>query len=310
MKKYCIITNDVETTSLWNHCLSDKTGEIVYREGMPLLLDLFQKYDVKATFYFNCDIVRRHPEVVKMILPFGHEVASHGWIHEPDQAFDVLSFAEQVDHLRRSKELLEHVSGTKVVSFRAPALRVNGHTPAALIETGFLTDSSIAPQRIDMFFSFGSKQKLQWLAAPRTPYFTSSKNLARQGKGPIFEIPVNSFLLPYAGTIMRLSPNLTGIIRSFLDFEAGLFGRPLVFLFHPNELIDEEIEMRKLNRRAKSYFSYLMGDKLRYHLKLRNLGSKSLPLLENQLKYLHDKGYQFITSRAYYELATVNDQDL
>ena len=28
----CFITNDVETTSLWNHCLSDKTGEKVLQE--------------------------------------------------------------------------------------------------------------------------------------------------------------------------------------------------------------------------------------------------------------------------------------
>lgn len=41
---HCLLTNDVETTSVWNHCLSDKTGEKVLKEGMPVLLELYQKF--------------------------------------------------------------------------------------------------------------------------------------------------------------------------------------------------------------------------------------------------------------------------
>jgi peptidoglycan-N-acetylglucosamine deacetylase len=193
LKKYCLITNDVETTSLWNHRLSDKTGETVWKEGMPLLLDIYNKYDVKATFYFNGDIVRLYPEVVNMIIPYGHEVASHGWVHESDQAFDVLHYEAQVKHLKQSKEQLEDISQQRVISFRAPALRVNEYTPQALADTGFLTDSSVASQRIDMFLSFGAGKKLKWLTAPRTSYFTSPNDLSRPGNSPIFEIPVNSF---------------------------------------------------------------------------------------------------------------------
>jgi hypothetical protein len=300
LKKYSLITNDVETTSLWNHRLSDKTGEVVLKVGMPLLLEAYEKFNVKATFYFTGHIAKLYPDVVKMILPYGHEVASHGLVHDADQAFDVLTLEQQIDHLKRSKEILENICQQEVISFRAPALRVNQFTPQALAMTGFKTDSSVAPQRIDMFLSFGSKKKMKWLTAPRTPYFTKPDDLSKAGNGSIYEIPVSSFLLPYAGTIMRVSPGLVKIVRSMLNFETHRTGRPLLFLIHPNELIDEEIEFSKIDRRAKNYFAYLLGDKLRYQLKLKNLGKKALPLLINQLEYFQNKDYEFITVKDYY----------
>ena len=302
-----LITNDVETTSLWNHRLSDKTGEVVLKEGMPLLLETYEKYCVRATFYFTGHIARHYPEIVRMIMPFGHEVACHGMVHDSDKAFDVLTLDEQVDHLIRAKTILEDICNTKVISFRAPALRVNKYTPEALIKTGFKTDSSVAPQRIDMFLSFGSKEKIKWLRAPRTPYFTSSDNLTKKGSSNIFEVPVSSFLLPYAGTIMRISQGLTKVVRNMLHIESKYTGRPLLFLIHPNELIEENIEILVIDQRAKNYFAYLLGDQLRYRLKLKNLGKKALPLLIDQLEFLDKKKYQFITVKDYYNLTNNNE---
>lgn len=303
-EKISIITNDVETTSLWNHKLSSKTAEVVLKEGIPTLLELYEKYNIKSTFFFNNDIVKLFPDIVRMIIPYGHEVACHGLTHESDKAFDVLSLNQQIEHLRISKEILEDLSGHEVISFRAPALRVNEDTALALKKTGFKIDSSVAPQRLDMFFSFGSKEKMKWLFAPRKPYFTKTNDLTRKGEGDIFEIPVSSFILPYAGTIMRISPLLHNLIRSFLNLECFFTNRALVFLIHPNELINERIEIVSIQRRAKNYFAYLLGDKLRYTLKLRNLGRKAIPLFENQLKYLSKKNYKFVTAKDYFLMQT------
>lgn len=309
MNKHCLITNDVETTSLWNHCLSDKTGEVVLKEGMPSLLKLYQKYNVKATFYFTGYIANMYPEVVKMILPYNHEVACHGLTHEPDQAFDKLNLDEQVYHLFKAKNILENISNQEVVSFRAPALRVNNYTSQALQKTGFLIDSSVAPQRMDMFFSFGSLNKLKWITAPRTPHYTSPNNLARKGNSNIYEIPVSSFIIPYTGTMMRISPSITRAIRSLLVKEAEIFKRPVVFLIHPNELIEEEVTVSKIKRRANNYLSYLIGDKLRYHIKLKNLGQKAIPLLNSQLEYLQKKNFTFVTSKEYFEINTTSKNE-
>ncbi|HPD54281.1 MAG TPA: hypothetical protein PLI08_10075, partial [Bacteroidia bacterium] len=64
-KKYCLLTNDVETHSIWFNTLRDETGEKVRDEGMPILLDIYKKFGVKSTFYFVGDMVVKFPEVVR-----------------------------------------------------------------------------------------------------------------------------------------------------------------------------------------------------------------------------------------------------
>ena len=160
--KLVFFTNDVETTSLKNHCLSDRTGEKVLKEGMPILLEIYNKCNISSTFFFTGHIAEKFPEIVKMVLLEGHEIGCHGYTHFANSAFDVLNLDEQVQHLKKAKTILENISGQEVISFRAPALRVNEFTVKALELTGFKIDSSVAPQRGDMFFSFGSLKKLNW----------------------------------------------------------------------------------------------------------------------------------------------------
>src|SRR5690606_4714583 len=74
----CLLTNDVETHSIWHNGLRDETGRKVLEEGMPILLDLYERYGVKSTFYFTGYIARKFPDVVRMVVPRGHEVACHG----------------------------------------------------------------------------------------------------------------------------------------------------------------------------------------------------------------------------------------
>ena len=299
-RKICLITNDVETTSILNNCLSDKTGELVLREGMPLLLDLYQEFNIKTTFFYTAHIARKFPDIVKMIIPYGHEVASHGYTHEIDQAFDVLSLNEQIDHLTRSKKILEDISGQEVISFRAPAARVNKDTPLALKETGFKIDSSVASQRFDMFLSLGSLKKMNWLIAPRNPYFTDKNNLWKKGSGDIFEIPISALLMPYIGTTLRLFPGISHQLGKILSYEASKKGKPIVFLTHPNEFIEELSDLKKVTRRSKNYISYLFSDLIRHNLKLKNLGKKALPLYRNEIKYFFSKEFNFVTCKEYY----------
>lgn len=298
-KKICLLTNDVETHSIWYNTLRDETGVKVLKEGMPKLLDIYQKYGIKSTFYFVGDMAEKFPDVVKMIVPYGHEVASHGWTHEVDQAFDVLSFDKQKEHLIRSKKLLEDISGKEVVSFRAPALRVNKHTPLALAEAGYQTDSSIAAQRFDMFLSFGGIKKLKWLTAPRLPYRTHFDDLSKKGTGPLIEIPLTAFLFPFVGTTMRLFPRVTFLQQKLFNLESGMNSKPLVFDIHPNEFIDEHTERRVITRRTNNPVKYLLSDVIRGKMKIKNLGPKAIPIYERFIDYYVQNGYTFMTIKEY-----------
>jgi peptidoglycan/xylan/chitin deacetylase (PgdA/CDA1 family) len=287
VNKFALFTNDVETTSVWHNRLSDKTGEKVLKEGMPRLLDLYRNQQVKCTFFFTGYIAQKFPDIVRMISTDGHEVGCHGLTHQVNQAFDVLDLNQQIEQLKQAKDILEMVSDTEVITFRAPSLRVNQDTPQALEETGFKIDSSVAPQRFDMFLSFGSLKKMAWLSAPRLPYKTAQNSLQSRGVGPIVEVPISAALIPYIGTTLRL------------HLESNLNKKPIVFLFHPNEVINESDEPRTTRKRAKNLFSYLLADLLRSRLKIKNLGEASLDLLDRELAFFTKKKYSFVTIKDY-----------
>lgn len=296
---YCLLTNDVETTSIYFNCLRAETGYKVWKQGMPLLLDIYQRYNVKSTFFFCYDIVKLYPDVVKMVLPYGHEVASHGYSHEVNEAFDVMPYVKQREHLILSKKILEDISGQEVISFRAPSLRVNKWTPIALAEAGYKIDSSVPSQRFDFFLSFGSVNKFKWILAPRKPYLTRQNDLTRKGVGPIIEIPLSATFFPYVGTTLRILPGITKMQRYLLHFETALTNKPLVFDIHPNEFIEEGSISRKITRRSNNPIAYLFADLIRSKLKVKNLGLKGVPIFTDMLEFYSKQQYSFMTIKEY-----------
>lgn len=47
----------------------------------PWVLDLLDKYNIKATFFCVGDNVRKHPDIYKMVLDRGHHVGNHTFNH-------------------------------------------------------------------------------------------------------------------------------------------------------------------------------------------------------------------------------------
>jgi peptidoglycan-N-acetylglucosamine deacetylase len=291
----------VETTSIWLNTLRNETGEKVLREGMPELLDIYERHGVKSTFYYTGYIARLYPEIVKMAAESGHEIASHGKSHLKENGFDVMPFHRQKRHLIETKKLLEDISGQEVISFRAPALRVNGKTARALIEAGYKTDSSVASQRFDFFLSFGARTKFNWLIAPRKPYRTDPDNIFKKGNGPLVEIPLSAFIFPYLGTTMRIFPGLTNAHRNLLHIESSRTGKPIVFDIHPNEFIDESDEPRQITARSGNPVAYFLQDWLRSNMKVKNLGPSAIPLYEQQINYFRNRNYKSVTVKTYCE---------
>jgi len=294
------MTVDVESFSIPLNREDPGVVRQVHEEGLPRLLSLLAKHDVCGTFYFTGTFAEASPESVELVCEHGHEVGCHGYDHSPHRAFDVLSYEEQLNDLKKAKATIESVAG-EIVSFRAPALRINGDTVRALEETGFRTDSSVCSQRFDGPFTFGSKRKLKWLFAPRRPYMLSYDSVIKNGDSNILEIPISAFFLPYIGTSMRIAPKLIKILQKLLFFESQKTGKPIVFLFHPNECLDMGNKIIT-TRRTQYFLEYLFADVIRQKLKLKNLGSKSLMLLDDVLNSARIYGFTFVNARNYRRL--------
>ena len=294
-----MLSNDVETTSIWFNDLRDETGERVLKDTMPVLLDMYRKYKVKSTFFYTGHIAKLFPDIVRMIIADGHEIGSHGKSHLVENGFDIMPYEKQMRHLEYSKKLLEDISGESVVSFRAPALRVSPVTARALIETGFLIDSSVSSLRFDFFLSFGSMGKFKFLFSPRKPYFVNQNNIYARGTSSLLEVPPSAILMPFTGSTIRVFPTLGHVLRNILHFETRLTGKPLVFYMHPSEFVDESSEPRTIKRRSQNPIKYLLTDVLRARLKTRNLGPEAYPIYQKMLDWYAHSSYSFVTLSEY-----------
>src|SRR5207344_3434067 len=99
----------------------------------------------RATFFVLGHAAERHPELVREIASAGHEVGTHGWSH----AFVYRMTPERFRaELARSIELLESLSGQRVIGHRAPFFSITRDSLWALDvmrECGIRYDSSIYP---------------------------------------------------------------------------------------------------------------------------------------------------------------------
>ncbi|MCK5019875.1 MAG: polysaccharide deacetylase family protein [Candidatus Peribacteraceae bacterium] len=291
MKTY-LFTVDVEEQSLIKNRLDDDVPNQLLETGMPRVLDLLEKHQIKATFYYTGTIAESHPELVKMALDKGHEIGCHGYDHSPNRAFDVLTYEEQVTDIRKAIQAIES-AGHRPTAFRAPAARMGKDTMKVLEKFDFTTDSSISPQRFDGPMSFGSKRKMKWLFAPRGPYHPDVDSIFNRGTSSILEIPLTSLVIPYIGTLMRISPRTFRLLESVITMEVGNSDMPVVFVFHPNECIDKGIMER--NRRSDSTIEHIFGDIIRQELKVKNLGMSAITLVDDMFNRIKRKGFEFMT---------------
>ncbi len=64
----------------------EKTIYLTFDDGpipeiTPWVLNLLDKYDIKATFFCVGDNVRKHPDIYQMVLDRGHRVGNHTFNH-------------------------------------------------------------------------------------------------------------------------------------------------------------------------------------------------------------------------------------
>ncbi|MGW6456232.1 polysaccharide deacetylase family protein [Streptomyces sp. NPDC055078] len=137
---------DAESAVLWGHpAAADRMSVMSHQSygplvGVPRLLKILSRRQIQATFCVPGWTALRYPDVVRAIADAGHEIAHHGFLHEPLTGVDAKT---EADYLDRGLEALETVAGVRPVGYRAPMWEATYHTPRLLEERGFLYDSSL-----------------------------------------------------------------------------------------------------------------------------------------------------------------------
>lgn len=209
------------------------------------ILELFEKNQIKATFFTLYWVAKRYPSLIRSIVDAGHELASHGMEHKRVTQQSQLEFKTDVTE---SKKRLEDISGKAVIGYRAASYSITRETYWALDilqDAGYLYSSSIYPIRHDLY------------GIPEAPRFAYKPFADSQ----FIEIPISTIQLGNnnypcgGGGYFRLFPyQLSRWSINRLNVKQH---QSAVFYFHPWEIDSDQ--PRQQNISAKTRFRHYLN---------------------------------------------------
>lgn len=200
-----------------------ETFESRVEPAIDRLLALMAEHGATGTFFTVGWVAERHPAMVKRIAAAGHELASHTYdhvriTHQTPEAFRA--------SIRRTKQVLEELTGAPVLGFRAPSFSIVRGTEWALdllIEEGHRYDSSLFPVSRSGYGYVGGQRDPYWIDRP----------VGRLAEIPPATLRVLGQTLPAAGgAYFRILP--PALVHAALRSAAGR-GQPGTFYIHPWE---------------------------------------------------------------------------
>jgi len=209
------------------------------------ILDIFKTFGTKATFFCLGYIAEKYPKLIEAIQKDGHEIATHGFAHQ--LVYDLTADEFRKD-LKKSVEILETITGEKIVGYRAPYWTITKDSYWALdiiADEGLKYDASIYPIKTYMY------------GIPDSPIYPYE--IILEGNKNLLEIP----------------PTVVTYFGRRIPFAGGFYLRALPYKFVKSAL-------RKVNANDKATVVYLHPPEID-----ANKPKQKLPLKESILHYYH-----------------------
>jgi polysaccharide deacetylase family protein (PEP-CTERM system associated) len=207
------------------------------------ILTMLADADARATFFALGWIAERYPTLIRSIADAGHEVASHGYSHARATGQQRDQFLADI---RLAKAIIEDVTGSEVVGYRAPSFSIDARNPwafEAIAEAGYRYSSSLYPIRHDHY------------GVPSAPRF------AHPVLPGLTEVPIATVRLfrsnwpAGGGGYFRLLPY--ALSRWFIGRINGHDRQPAMFYFHPWEIDPDQ--PRVVGATAKARFRHYLN---------------------------------------------------
>lgn len=219
--------------------------------GTERLLKLFNKYNLKTTWFIPGHSIETFPEQTKMVVEAGHEIGIHGYSHENPIA---MTPQQEETVLLKCIDLVEKVSGKRPTGYVAPWWEFSNITNELLLKNGIKYDHSLMHND---FHPYYARLGDSWIRINYSqPAETWMKPLQRGHETDLIEIPANWYLddLPPMMFIKK-SPNSHGFVNPrdieqmwkdqfdwvYREYDYAVFamtihpdvsGRPQVLLMH------------------------------------------------------------------------------
>jgi peptidoglycan-N-acetylglucosamine deacetylase len=180
-------------------------GEI----GVPRLLKLFERYNLKTTWFIPGHSIETFPEQTRLIVEAGHEIGIHGYSHENPIA---MTPQQEETVLLKCIDLIEKVSGKRPTGYVAPWWEFSNVTNELLLKHGIKYDHSLMHND---FHPYYVRVGDNWTTINyEQPAEAWMKPLVRGRGTKLIEIPANWYLddLPPMMFIKK-SPNSHGFVN-------------------------------------------------------------------------------------------------
>jgi peptidoglycan/xylan/chitin deacetylase (PgdA/CDA1 family) len=138
------LTFDFDALSLWFARGMTSPGPLSRGEfgahAVPRLLRLLERYSIPTTWFVPGHTADTYPDLCRRIFDAGHEIAMHGYLHEPVSA---LGPGEERAVLARAHKALTRITGVDPVGNRTPSWDYTDDTVQSLLDLGLRYDSSL-----------------------------------------------------------------------------------------------------------------------------------------------------------------------
>ena len=210
-----------------------------------VILEIFNQYDVKSTFFTVGYFADKFPKLIKKIFDAGHELGTHTYSHMDIRKSNPQEFEKD---LTRSINAIEKITGEKVLGFRAPLFSVNQNNSWVfdILKKYLKYDSSVLPTKTPLYGING---------APREIYHPSSTDFTKNDHNESFiEIPpttyrIAKYNLPTCGGFyIRSLPYF--LIQKGID-QSNKNKNPAMIYIHPKDL---DKNMPKISEYSWHYY--------------------------------------------------------
>lgn len=255
------------TRSMWGNL------ECRVEASTDLLLSIFEKHSVHATFFILGWVAERYPKLVRRIARAGHELASHGYWHQLVYELTPEEFAKDIVD---SRDAIASATGIEVTAYRAPSFSITEQSLWALdilAENDYRIDSSIFP--ISGHDVYGVPDAKKEIHDIETNF------------GIIREFPPSAWShgrvhVPIGGGYFRLFP--TKLTFKAID-AVHAAGRPVMFYTHPWEFDPGQPRVQCVRWKSRS----------RHYVGLRRTEARLIKMLQ---KYHFDTMSAVMAERA------------
>lgn len=103
----------------------------------PQILDILDRYHVKATFFMVGRAMEQHPDIVREVIRRGHVIGNHTYTHPKNIELDTQ--AQMIRELDSCEQVIERFTGSRAHLFRPPKGLVDGSVFTIANEEGYKT---------------------------------------------------------------------------------------------------------------------------------------------------------------------------